>query len=214
MKSPLGCDTTMTQMEVARMGSQVLMLMDYQVGICGEGGLLGSRSGLAAHTAQRNVLEKAGKTLAAARERGIPVVHVGVAFDEMFQNRTNRTAGFERFETNRWMLQGSPEAEFNPEVRPIEGEHVVFKGCVNPFIGTNLSEILIQLGVTNLYIAGTATNYVVESTARHAGDSGYSVTILEDLCASYNDEMHRYAIEKILPLFATIGTSADLLEVV
>ena len=194
------------------MGSPVLVLMDYQVGICGVDGLLGSRSGLSTHAAERDVLGKAGRTLAAARSRGIPVIHVGVAFDDAYQNRTNRTAGFEGLETNGWMLKGSSEAEFNPQVRPIDGEYVVFKGCVNPFIGTNLLEILVRLDVTDLYLAGTATNYVVESTARHAGDSGYSVTVLEDLCASYNDEMHLFAIERTLPLFATIGTSADLLE--
>jgi nicotinamidase-related amidase len=194
------------------MGSPVLLLMDYQVGICGISGLLGSRSGLSEHTERRDVLAKAGVALANARERGIPVIHVGVAFDSFYQNRNNRGAGFERFETSRWMLRGSQEAEFNPDVQPIEGEPVVFKGCVNPFIGTNLQEILIRQGATHLYLGGTATNYVVESTARHAGDLGYDVTVLEDLCASYNDEMHRFAIERTLPLFARIGTSADLPE--
>lgn len=192
------------------MGTPVLLLMDYQVGICGKGGMFGSRSGLSGHTESRDVLAKAGAALTTARERRIPVVHVGVAFDSSYQNRTNRGGGFGRFETNRWMLVGSEEAEFNPEVQPIDGEFVVFKGCVDPFIGTNLHEILIRLGATDLYVAGTATNYVVESTARHAGDFGYNVIILEDLCASYSDEMHKFAIERTLPMFATIGTSADL----
>ena len=107
------------------------------------------------------------------------------------------------------MLQGSPESEFVREARPLDGETIVEKGCVNPFIGTILSARLSALGVTDLYLAGVATNFVVESAARHAGDSGLQVTVLEDLCASYNQEMHEFAVKKTLPLFASIDTSTS-----
>lgn len=195
------------------MSLRTLLLMDYQVGICGEGGLLGTRSGLSAHASERNVLEKAGRVLQWAREQGVPVVHVGVAFEENYGNRTNRSPAFERFESNRWLLRSSTEAAFNPEVRPVPGEPVVFKGCVDPFVGTNLLQILIRLGSTDLYLGGTATNYVVESAARHAGDMGFSVTVLEDLCASYNQEMHEFSVARVLPTFATIGDSVAFMTV-
>ena len=192
------------------MESAVLMLMDLQVGICGPGGLLGSKSGLSDHTAQRNVLERAAGALQQARTNGVSVIHVGVAFDEDYANRNNRGQGFGRFESNRWMLRGSEEAAFNPQVAPVDGEIVIHKGSVDPFIGTNLMEILVRLGAAQLYLGGTATNYVVESTARHAGDTGFAVTVLEDLCASYNQEMHDFAVQKTLPLFAAIRDSSDI----
>jgi nicotinamidase-related amidase len=191
------------------MESAVLMLMDLQVGICGPGGLLGSKSGLSDHTARRHVLDRAAGALEEARKKGVSVIHVGVAFDDDYANRNNRGRGFERFESNRWMLRGSEEAAFNPQVAPVDGEIVIRKGCVNPFIGTNLMEILVRLGAGHLYLGGTATNYVVESTARHAGDTGFAVTVLEDLCASYNQEMHDFAIQNILPMFASIGHSSE-----
>lgn len=191
------------------MESAVLMLMDLQVGICGPGGLLGSKSGLSDHTARRDVLERAAGALQKARTKGVAVIHIGVAFDEDYANRNNRGQGFGRFEANRWMLRGSEESAFNPEVAPIDGEIVIYKGCVNPFIGTNLMQVLVRLGATHLYLGGTATNYVVESTARHAGDTGFAVTVLEDLCASYNQEMHDFAIRSILPMFAAIGHSRE-----
>ena len=187
-----------------------LILMDLQVGICGPGGLLGGKSGLSDHTAERGVLDRAGRILEKARTAGMAVIHVGVAFDEDYANRNNRGPGFARFESNRWMLRGSEESAFNPEVDPVDGEIVIYKGCVNPFIGTNLMEVLVRLGTTHLYLGGTATNYVVESTARHAGDTGFDVTVLEDLCASYNQQMHDFAIEKILPMFASVRSAADL----
>lgn len=142
------------------------------------------------------------------------MIHVGVAFQDSFHNRTNRGPGFDRFEQNRWMIHGSPEARFVPELQPRPGEPVVYKGCVDPFIGTNLLELLIGMGATHLGIGGTATNYVVESTARHAGDMGFLVAVLEDLCASYNDEMHDFAIKNTVPLFATVQNSQDWIDTV
>jgi nicotinamidase-related amidase len=112
-------------------------------------------------------------------------------------------------ERSRLLLEGSADAEFVPQATPIEGETVVNKGCVNPFIGTNLEQRLVTLGAGDLYLAGVATNFVVESAARHAGDSGFRVTVLEDLCAAYTQEMHEFAIKNTLPMFAQISSYAD-----
>lgn len=188
-------------------GHEALLLMDYQLGICGPGGLLGSASGLADHAAERRVVERARAVLDRARGREVPIVHVGVAFDAEFLNRNNRGPGFNRFEDNGWMIAGSPETKFVPELEPTGAEAVVFKGSVDPFVGTNLMEILLRNRTHRLVLGGTATNFVVESTARHASDMGFEVIVLEDICASYNEAMHRFAIEKTLPLFAKIESS-------
>jgi nicotinamidase-related amidase len=88
---------------------------------------------------------------------------------------------------------------------------VITKGCVNPFIGTPLQARLVTLGITDLYLGGVATNFVVESAARHAGDSGFHVTVLEDLCAAYNEPMHEFAITRTIPLFPDVSTSEALI---
>lgn len=193
------------------MGRAALLLMDFQVAICGPDGQLGSSSGLAAHTAERAVLPRVATCLAAARAADLPVLHARVRFDEAYTRRTNRTARFGGFEKNRLLIEGDPQAEFVPEAVPVAGETVVDKGCVNPFIGTILQPRLAALGVTELYLGGVATNFVVESAARHAGDSGFDVVVLEDLCAAYNQQMHEFAVEKTLPLFAQILDSEEFL---
>lgn len=194
------------------MGRAALLLMDFQVAICGPEGQLGTSSGLSAHTAEREVLPRVAACLDAARTAGLPVLHARVRFDEAYTRRTNRSARFAAFEQNRLLVEGDPQAQFVPEAAPIAGETVVDKGCVNPFIGTVLQPRLAALGVTELFLGGVATNFVVESAARHAGDSGFDVTVLEDLCAAYDQQMHEFAITKTLPLFATIGDSADLIR--
>jgi nicotinamidase-related amidase len=112
-------------------------------------------------------------------------------------------------EQRRLMLEGSDDAAFVPEAQPAAGEVVVSKGCVNPFIATGLAERLLVAGVTDLFLAGVATNFVVESAARHAGDSGFQVSVIEDLCASYDESMHDFAVRKTLPMFGQVVTCAD-----
>ncbi|GAA4326529.1 hypothetical protein GCM10023144_10100 [Pigmentiphaga soli] len=48
----------------------------------------------------------------------------------------------------------------------------------------------------------------LHSTARYADDCGFRVQVLEDCCASPDEALHRFEMEKILPLFGTV-TSAD-----
>ena len=107
------------------------------------------------------------------------------------------------------MLAGSPEAAFVSLLAPLESEPVVTKGGVDAFVGTQLLEILSGRGIRNLILLGVATNLVVESTARHATDAGFGVTVLEDCCASFQSELHAFAVERILPMFATLSSSDE-----
>ena len=191
------------------MGTTGLLVMDFQVAICGPGGSIGAASGLSQQTQERGVLPRLAQCLRVARDAGVPVFHARVAFDEAYTRRTNRSARFAGMEQRRLLLEGSDDAAFVPEAEPAAGEVVVNKGCVNPFIATGLAERLLVAGVTDLFLAGVATNFVVESAARHAGDSGYQVSILEDLCASYDESMHDFAVRKTLPMFGRVVSSAD-----
>ena len=192
------------------MSRTALLLLDYQVAMC-DTGPLGRQPALAAQVAERDVLGRAGKALAAARSAGLFVVHVRLAFDPSYELRTNATARFAAYRDAGAMLVGSPEAEFMAEVAPLPAEPVVTKGGVDPFVGTPLLEVLLRNGVTRVALAGVATNLVVESAARHAIDSGLQVVVLEDLCASVSAEMHEFAVTKTLPLFGDIADSDSFL---
>ena len=53
-------------------------------------------------------------------------------------------------------------------------------------------------------IAGIATNFGVESTARSAWELSYDVVIVEDACTSRSAELHDFAIRHILPQIARV----------
>lgn len=187
-----------------------LLMLDYQVALCVEGDLCRAAP-LAAQVRERDVLGTAKRVLEAARTAGVPVFHVRLAFDPTFVLRTNRLPRFDAYPDDKAMLAGSPEAEIVTELAPVDGEPVVDKGCVNPFIGTPLRDVLAAEGITHVVLGGVATNLVVESTARHASDTGLQVNIVEDMCASFNPAAHDFAFQNILPMFGTVTKADELI---
>ncbi|MGW1819223.1 isochorismatase family protein [Streptomyces sp. NPDC002125] len=67
-----------------------------------------------------------------------------------------------------------------PALVPENGEPVVMKTCADAFLGTDLDEILVRLGVTEVLVTGFATENCVESTARQALSHGYDVVLVAD----------------------------------
>jgi len=188
----------------------VLMLMDYQEAICRTDGAIG-RAGVGGEVERRGVLEKAARVLAAFRAHGAPVIHVRVAFDPEYHTMTSASDRFQGMRRAGLLQKHDPGTRICGEVAPTEEEPVVTKGCVNPFVGTNLAEKLNAIPHTDLVLGGVATNHVVESTARFAADSGHRVIVLEDLCASFTRELHEFAVEQILPSYARVTSSGDYL---
>jgi len=191
--------------------SQALILMDYQEGLCRPDGPIGSSTGLAAQIEERGTLAAAERCLGAARAGGMRVFHVRVGFDPGYVNRTNRSGPFGDFEANGLMEADSNDARICHEVAPQDGEPVVTKGCVDPFAAGALEGMLQAASVHTLFLGGVATNFVVESVARYAGDRGYDVRVVEDMCASYSAVMHDFAIQNVLPVFSEC-ISADRFE--
>ena len=187
-----------------------LLLMDYQEAICRESGTIGA-SGCGAEVVRRGVLANAARVLARCRALGTPVIHVRVGFDPDYSNMTSASRRFQSMRKAGLLQDADPASAICGEVAPLPGEPVIRKGCVNPFVGTALQPLLTRLGVSELALGGVVTNHVVESAARFAADSGYAVTVLDDLCASYNEQLHDFAIKNTLPMYARIATASEFL---
>ncbi len=188
------------------MPGPLLLLMDYQESICRESGRIG-RERLGAEVKRRGALDAAGRALAQFRERQRDVVHVRVAFDDEYTNMISAAKSFAAIKANGLLLASDPETRICDEVAPLSNELVVTKGCTNSFIGTHLGAKLVGIAPSQLVMGGVATNHVVETTARYAADTGFSVVVLEDLCASFSAELHEFATTQILPRYITVTTS-------
>jgi nicotinamidase-related amidase len=115
-----------------------------------------------------------------------------------------------KLKENKAAILGRWGTEFPAAIQPLETELVVTKQCVNPFYNTGLLNWLFAHRIRRILIGGVVTNLVVESTARAADDAGLAVTVLQDMCAAPNAEWHRFSIENILPMFASVTTTAAL----
>jgi nicotinamidase-related amidase len=193
-------------MTTAHLETAAVLLMDMQEGTCRPWGPVGA-GGLAEQVEHRDVLGKTGAALSTLRRRLMTVIHVRLAFDAEYALMTSASPRFASFAKRGIMCDGSTESRICAEVAPIPGEPVITKGCVNPFVGTALTEVLRRRSAGHLILAGVATNHVVEGTARYAADAGFRVTVLEDLCAGVSEEMHLFSVEKILPSYAAVTTS-------
>lgn len=156
------------------------------------------------------VLENASNVLAAARARKVPVVYVTVSFAEGYLDAPVKTHPlFQMVSENRSVLAGESGAEIHPSVTPKQGELVLNKTCVDPFVTTRLAQHLQILDVNTIVIMGLWTNFVVEATARTAADRGYRVIVVRDACGSNSDENHAFSMTNLMPVFATVVDAAE-----
>lgn len=85
-------------------------------------------------------------------------------------------------------VQDSPGAEFQGDLRVPLDAYFVYKGtdpdleAYSAFSGTGLETELRRRGIRRLFIAGLATDYCVQFTARDALKAGFEVVVIEDAC--------------------------------
>lgn len=103
-------------------------------------------------------------------------------------------------------------AELVPDVAALEPGVIVTKRQWGAFYGTELDLQLRRRGINTIILAGIATNFGVESTAREAWQHGYAAVIAEDACASMTPEMHAFSIEKIFPRISRVRSTAEIAE--
>ncbi len=144
----------------------------------------------------------AGQALAARfRAAGAPVVLVHVAFAPDFSDappgRVDRPLAT-RFSDLPAGWSELAEGLAQP------GDLLVRKRQWGAFTGTELDLLLRRRGIESIVIGGIATNFGVESTARHAWELGYHVVIAEDACSSVSTEAHDFAVAHVLPRVARV----------
>jgi|GEM_PF-261540 len=107
---------------------------------------------------------------------------------------------------------GSRLAEFLPGVEPQADEIVINKTASGVFISTNIEFILRNLCISDLYLAGVATNECVSSAARSACDLGFRVFVISDATAGITEELHRASLLTMKDRYAKVLSCTDVLK--
>jgi nicotinamidase-related amidase len=107
-------------------------------------------------------------------------------------------------------IEGSPESEIHPELKPLPDEKVVLKHRYSSFYNTDLETVLRCMKVEDLVISGIMTNMCCESTARDAYYRDYRVFFPADATGSINEDMHLASLLNLAFGFAYVNSAAEI----
>lgn len=112
---------------------------------------------------------QAKKILTFSRGQGWPIYHV---------RHISINPGADFF------IPDTTGADFYKETSPLDGEEIIIKHRPDSFLGTSLKEKLEGKGIDALVVCGMMTHMCIDTTVRAAANYGYSVTLIEDACAT------------------------------
>jgi nicotinamidase-related amidase len=106
------------------------------------------------------VVDNIGTLLEKARRDGVPVIWVQHSDEEL--------------------VRGSDAWQYVPELVRQQSEPLVHKSYGDSFEGTDLEQVLADLGVGRLVVAGAESDACIRSTIHGAFTRGYDVTLVGD----------------------------------
>lgn len=195
--------------------TRALLIVDVQNDFT-EGGALGVDGGTAVARGISRLLDEAGER------------YVAVFASRDWHDADNDNGG--HFATDgspdfvaTWPVHcvaGTAGADYHPEldtsqvtthIRKGQGKpaYSAFEGITDS--GETLRDVLAEHGVTELDVAGIATDYCVRASVLDALDSGQEVTVLSDLIAGVAAESSRAALEEMAQRGARVAASAHVL---
>ena len=140
--------------------NSVLVIIDVQKGFSDS--RWGKRNNPDAEKMMKKVLEE-------FRKHGLTVIHVR----------------HDSKNPNSLLHHGKESFQFKDEVTPLEGEMIITKHVNSAFIGTNLEQVLRDMGSPPVYYMGLVTDHCVSTTARMSGNLGFESFVIADACAAH-----------------------------
>jgi ureidoacrylate peracid hydrolase len=170
-----------------------VLVVDMQNDFGAPGGMF-DRAGIDISLIQRAV-EPTARVLAAARQAGMPVIYLKMAFradlsdagspDTPNRRKLFRLAIGTSFQApdgtvSRILIRDTWSTVILRELEPHTGDIVLYKHRFSGFYNTELDAVLTRLGITTLLVTGCTTSVCVESTIRDAMFRDYSCVLLAD----------------------------------
>jgi len=101
------------------------------------------------------------------------------------------------------LLQHGWGGQWHPDFTPEPGDTLVKEHWgANGFHGTDLDLLLRQQRISHVVVVGVIANTCIETTARHASELGYHVTLVTDATAALSHDALFYAHEINGPTYA------------
>ena len=181
----------------------------------------------------QKVIDPSAKVLAAARQAGIKIIYLKMAFrddlsdigNEESVNRVRHLNFMHVGDTinapdgskSRILIRNTWGTDIVTELKPHDGDIVIYKTRFSGFYQTNLDSTLKQLHKKNLIIIGCTTSVCVESTVRDAMFRDYLPIVLGDCTAEpigFNlpRSNHEASLLTIQTLFGWVSNSNEFIK--
>ncbi len=130
-------------------------------------------------------LENIQAAIRAARDQGIPVVHIQHVVDKGQGTAPFFNEGTEGVKVHAGVLEAAPDAP------------VVVKAFADSFEQTALEATLARLGTDELLVCGMMTHNCVTHTAISKAAEKYEVSVLSDCCTTVDETIHALALHAL-----------------
>ena len=186
-----------------------LLMMECQEGVVGTGARLGA---LSEAVASHGTIGHIARVLAAARAARAPVFHLTVARRPDGAGAAANCRLLAATRKGTPLLPGSPAQAIVAPLSPADGDWVLtrFHG-LTPFHGTELDQLLRNLGVATVVTTGVSVNVGVLGLTIEAVNAGYQVVIPREAVTGTPDAYVEAVLENTLGLLATVTTVDQVL---
>ena len=192
-------------------GRTALIIQDLQNDVISEGGAFAD-SGAPAHAQSQNVVENVKNLAQAARDAGVPVIHVHYIVEKGAPGLKLNAPLFQGVKDTNALVRGTWGAAPADGLEPQDGDFVVEKMRMNAWEGTKLESLLKGFGRDTIIVTGAWTNMSVEHTSRTGADKGYFMVVPEDGCSTMNADWHNASINFALQNVSTVTNCGEVKE--
>lgn len=171
--------------------------------------------------AHDDVVDRIAALIACCRTGGVPIIFHNESFRSGYPELRMRRGGYalgsaKAFGAKRTEIavRGTWGAQVLEALAPSpdHDEFVVENAKVDPFTCSEFEPLLRNLDRHVLILVGLATNWGIEMTARSASERDYGVCILSDCIDRLLGDYTEATIERLLPFYARVTTSAVALS--
>ncbi|MFY9587665.1 MAG: isochorismatase family cysteine hydrolase [Actinomycetota bacterium] len=175
--------------------------------LVGQKGLSGK---LAEAVQERGVLPRLAELLTQCREAGVPVLY---ATKERHPNipLPSHMRIYKVAVGTPKLVHGTWGAEVVEDIAPQKDDIMLPRyTSIDPSHGSEIWSLLQNLKTQTLIVAGISTTMAVEGLVRAAANRGFRIVVVEDCCASFPEQWHRFSADNILPLIADVVPAAEV----
>ncbi|GAA1871313.1 cysteine hydrolase family protein [Actinomadura bangladeshensis] len=187
-----------------------LLVIDMQNDYCHPDGVF-ARAGLRV-TGLDGLVQNVNTLAAAARSAGRPVIWVRMEWaDDADVGLLAQRSPFLR---EQGLRRGTWGCELVAGLDRAPGDHEIVKPRFDAFHRTGLDDLLRDLGVETLVMAGVRTDFCVESTVRAAFFRDLKAVVAREAVAGYFEDLHLNSLRLMATVFAnvvSVNDAADLL---